>query len=64
MECLIGLREPDGGTIEICGPSLATRAGEVKQRIDVALRATVSQERTTPPEALNLIGVFHPQRPG
>ena len=62
LECLIGLREPDGGTIEVCGLDRASGAEEVKQRIGVALQATALQDRITPREALKLIGTFYPRR--
>ena len=62
LECLAGLREPDGGSIEISGLDLATRAAEMKQRIGVALQATALQDRITPREALNLTSAFYSRR--
>ena len=36
LECLIGLREPDSGTIEVCGIDARRHPQEVKQRIGAA----------------------------
>ena len=48
LECLVGLRKPDGGTIKLAG------------RIGVALQGTELQDRITPREALGLFGAFYP----
>src|SRR6476646_1178076 len=49
VECVIGLREPDGGTIEVCG-------------IDARRRPRAVQEKITPREALALFGSFYQRR--
>ena len=59
VECVIGLREPDAGTIEVAGIDARSRPREVKQRIGAALQTTSLQDRITPREALQLFGSFY-----
>ncbi|HYG73980.1 MAG TPA: ABC transporter ATP-binding protein [Planctomycetota bacterium] len=59
LECVIGLREPDGGSIEICGLDAIRNAKEVKQRLGAVLQATYLQDKITPVEALRLFGSFY-----
>ncbi len=59
VECVIGLREPDEGTIEICGIDARRRPREVKQKIGAALQTTALQDKITPREALGLFGTFY-----
>ena len=62
VECVIGLREPDGGEIEICGIDARRHPAEVKQKIGAALQTTSLQDRITPREALALFGSFYRER--
>jgi ABC-2 type transport system ATP-binding protein len=59
VECIIGLREPDAGTVEVCGIDARTRPREVKQKIGAALQTTELQDKITPREALGLFGAFY-----
>ena len=59
LECVIGLRDPDEGTIEVCGIDARRQPAEVKQRIGAALQATALQDKITPREALALFGSFY-----
>lgn len=59
VECLVGLREPDAGELEVCGIDARRRPHEVKQRIGVALQSTALQDQITPTEALRLFGSFY-----
>jgi ABC-2 type transport system ATP-binding protein len=59
MECILGLREPDAGEIEVCGIDARKHPREVKQRIGAALQTTSLQDRITPAEALALFGSFY-----
>jgi ABC-2 type transport system ATP-binding protein len=59
IECLLGLREPDAGTIEICGLDARRRPREVKQKIGAALQTTALQDKMTPREALVLFAAFY-----
>jgi ABC-2 type transport system ATP-binding protein len=62
LECLIGLREPDAGEIEVCGLAARRRPRDVKQKIGAALQTTALQDKITPREALKLFGSFYAQR--
>jgi ABC-2 type transport system ATP-binding protein len=62
LECLIGLREPDSGRIEICGIDARQHPREVKQKIGAALQTTSLQDKITPREALALFASFYRQR--
>ena len=59
LECVIGLREPDEGTIEVCGIDARQRPRDVKQKIGAALQTTALQDRITPREALALFASFY-----
>ncbi len=62
VECVIGLREPDSGTVEVCGLDVRRRPRDVKQRIGAALQTTALQDKITPREALELFGSFYERR--
>ena len=62
VECLIGLREPDAGELEVCGFDARRNPREVKQMIGVALQSTSLQDKITPREALRLFGSFYRER--
>jgi ABC-2 type transport system ATP-binding protein len=59
VECIVGLREPDGGEIEVCGIDARRRPREVKERIGAALQTSALQPHITPREALALFGSFY-----
>jgi ABC-2 type transport system ATP-binding protein len=62
LECIIGLREPDAGAIEVCGIDARRRPQDVKQKIGAALQTTSLQDKITPREALTLFGSFYRNR--
>ena len=62
VECLIGLRAPDGGTLEVCGIDARKQPREVKQHLGVALQSTALQDHITPAEAVRLFGSFYRER--
>src|SRR4051812_5667083 len=59
LECIIGLREPDAGAIEVCGIDARRHPRDVKQKIGAALQTTSLQDKITPREALTLFGSFY-----
>ncbi len=59
VECLVGLREPDAGEIEVCGVDARRDPQGVKEKIGVALQTTSLQDKITPREALQLFGSFY-----
>jgi ABC-2 type transport system ATP-binding protein len=62
VECLVGLRQPDEGRIEIYGIDARRHPRDVKRRIGAALQTTALQDRITPREALELFGAFYGSR--
>lgn len=62
LECVIGLREPDAGRIEVCGIDARRRPRDVKQKVGAALQTTSLQDKITPREALRLFGSFYERR--
>lgn len=62
VECVIGLREPDAGRIEICGLDARRQSREVKQKIGATLQTTALQDKVTPREALVTFGSFYRER--
>jgi len=66
LECIIGLREPDRGDIEVAGIDARRHPQAVKERIGAVLQTTSLQDKITPREALTLFGSFyrHASRPG
>ncbi len=59
VECVIGLREPDAGDIEIAGIDRRRHPRDVKQKIGAALQTTSLQDKISPREALALFGSFY-----
>jgi ABC-2 type transport system ATP-binding protein len=66
VECVLGLREPDDGRIEVCGLDARRQPREAKQRLGAALQTTALQDKITPREALRLFGALyrHADPPG
>jgi ABC-2 type transport system ATP-binding protein len=62
VECIIGLREPDEGEVEVCGIDARRERGEVQQRIGAALQTTSLPDKITPRESLELFGSFYRNR--
>ena len=62
VECTIGLREPDEGSIEICGIDARRRPREARQKVGAALQSTALQDQITPREALALFGSFYKEK--
>jgi ABC-2 type transport system ATP-binding protein len=62
IECILGLREPDQGHVDVCGIDARRSPAEVKERIGAALQTTALQDRITPREALRLFGSFYRNR--
>jgi ABC-2 type transport system ATP-binding protein len=59
LECILGLRQPDGGTIHIAGIDAVAHPQRVKQLIGAQLQATALQDKITPREALKFFGAFY-----
>jgi ABC-2 type transport system ATP-binding protein len=59
VECLIGLREPDEGAVEICGIDARRHPRAVKQKIGAALQIVALHEKIKPREALRLFAALY-----
>src|SRR5436190_10752643 len=58
LECILGLREPDAGSIRIDGIDARRSRRDVKRRIGAALQTTALPDRMTPREAIVLFAAF------
>ena len=61
IECALGLRQPDSGTILVEGLDAHTNSTAVKRRIGAVLQSTYLQDAITPREALNFFASFYPK---
>ncbi len=59
LECVIGLREPDAGVIEVCGLDARRHPRAVKEKIGAVLQTIALQDKITPREALTLFASFY-----
>jgi ABC-2 type transport system ATP-binding protein len=59
LECILGLREPEGGSISIAGIDARSERDRVKAMIGAVLQTTGLQEKITPREAIDLFGSFY-----
>ena len=59
LECVIGLRQPDRGDIEVCGMDARRTPQAVKQKIGAVLQTIALQDKITPREALTLFASFY-----
>jgi ABC-2 type transport system ATP-binding protein len=59
LECVIGLREPDAGSVEVCGIDARRDPRAVKQKIGAALQTTALQDKITAREAIRLFASFY-----
>jgi ABC-2 type transport system ATP-binding protein len=59
IEILVGLRQPDQGTVRVCGLDPARESNELKQRIGAQLQATVLPDKMSVEEALWLFASFY-----
>ena len=62
LECVIGLRLPDSGSIHVCGIDALAEPDQVKRRLGAQLQATALQDKITPREALKLFASFYVKR--
>src|SRR4051812_28023406 len=54
LECILGLRRPDGGSIHVHGFDLRTEANQAKLLVGAQLQSAALQEKITPRQALDL----------
>ena len=58
VECLQGLRDPDGGTMRVLGLDPTSRSGELRQRIGSQLQDSALPGRLRVAEAVDLFAAF------
>ena len=61
VECALGLRPLDSGSVRVAGLDAREHGAEVKRRIGAVLQSTALQDAITPREALGLFGSFYPR---
>ena len=59
LECILGLRTPDSGSITIDGIDALKQPERIKQILGAQLQATALQDKLTPREALKFFGSFY-----
>jgi len=59
LECVIGLRQPDAGRIEVCGLDVRQHPKAVKEKIGAVLQTIALQDKITPREAVELFASFY-----
>jgi ABC-2 type transport system ATP-binding protein len=59
IECILGLRLPDSGSIRISGIDALKHPEQIKLLIGAQLQATALQDKITPREALTFFGAFY-----
>ena len=59
LECVIGLRQPDAGQIEVCGMDARQHPKAVKEKIGAVLQTIALQDKITPREAVELFASFY-----
>ncbi|MEO8593512.1 MAG: ABC transporter ATP-binding protein [Candidatus Solibacter sp.] len=62
VECVIGLRQPDAGYIELFGIDARRHPAAVKQKLGATLQSTALQDKITPREALRVFASFYRRR--
>src|SRR5258706_14048366 len=63
LECIIGLRPADSGTVSVCGLDALRHPRRVEQLIGVALPAAALPDKIAPREAVRLFASFYPHPP-
>jgi ABC-2 type transport system ATP-binding protein len=59
LECILGLRRPDAGEIQIGGVDAVAHPEQARRLVGAQLQATALQDKITPREALEFFGAFY-----
>jgi ABC-2 type transport system ATP-binding protein len=59
LECILGLRQPDTGTITLAGINAEADPVRARQRVGAVLQSTALQEKLTPRQALRFYASFY-----
>lgn len=60
IECILGLRQPDSGSVTVAGFDAAARNLDLRGVTGALLQSASLQDKMTPREALQLFGSFYP----
>jgi ABC-2 type transport system ATP-binding protein len=60
IECLLGLREPDAGSIALAGIDVRAQPREARHRVGAQLQFAALQDKITPRQAIGLFASFYP----
>lgn len=63
LECLEGLRTPDGGVLRVAGVDPASESRKLRNLIGVQLQSAGLPENITPDEAMNIFCAYHSVAP-
>jgi len=63
LECLEGLRAPNGGSLSVAGINPATNSGKLRNLIGVQLQSSGLPESITPEEAMKFFCAYHAVAP-
>jgi len=61
IECLLGLREPDSGSIHVGGIDVRTHPLAARRLVGAQLQSAALQDKITPRQALGLFASFYPE---
>jgi ABC-2 type transport system ATP-binding protein len=64
LECILGLRRPDSGSVEIEGVDALAHPEEARQRVGALLQGGALQDKITPRRALGLFASFYREPEG
>jgi ABC-2 type transport system ATP-binding protein len=59
LECVLGLRQPDSGTIEVQGIDAVAQPERAKERVGAQIQAASIQDKITPRQALRFFASFY-----
>lgn len=59
LECILGLRRPDAGSIMIAGIDAVAHPAEAKQRVGAQIQSATLQDKITPRQVLKLFASFY-----
>ena len=59
LECILGLRRPDAGSVAIDGVDTGTQPERARQKVGAQLQAATLQDKITPHQALRLFAAFY-----
>lgn len=62
LEIMMGLRNPDSGSVQVLGMDMRKASNEIKQKIGIQLQQTALYDRIKVKEALELFGSYYDKK--